>query len=225
MVTVECILNFNHVTEVLGPGGRIYFPSQLIPMIIGAFTFCRLIYLKSMKIIYPTSEPTVVEQIPVRGTVPPHPKGKEVVKDVGKLFSPPSGSSQRAVRFTPPEDQDIDPRMQNEHAWVRYIVAYLPWLSLLPRWNHDGFTLGGHNAGPQPVKDAEKRAATFSDADTLSGSPRVPEPAHRSDDQFTFSSTLPSSDATGNDKQQSQAQSRSRFWIPPLNLGRRDEAL
>lgn len=221
MLTVEFILNYNHVVAVLGPGGRIYFPSQLIPMIIGAFTFCRLIYLKFEKIRGSDVEPTIIEQAPIRGEPQPRPKGKDMLK----LFSPPSGSSQKATTFTPPEDGDIDPRMQHEHKWVRAIIAYLPWLSLLPRWNTDDFALDGRTGGPQPVKDAEKRAATLSDSDTLRGSPAAPEHRPKTDEPLQYSPSIPPPAKTTNSGRDNENQARGRFTLPRFGFERRDDTL
>src|ERR1700761_5925959 len=59
MILVECTLNYNHVKEVLGPGKRVFFPSQLIPMIIGAFSFVRLMYKLLEKWRDPNDEPSL----------------------------------------------------------------------------------------------------------------------------------------------------------------------
>jgi len=166
MVTVEFTLNYNHVVAVLGPQGRIYFPSQLIPMIIGAFTLTRLLY---KKLEYARGgddvEPTVVREATIDGPPQPMPSRKNMFK----LWAPPTSHVHPGTNHMP-EDEDVDPRMDGKPAWVRYLVAYLPWLSLLPSLqkrssNQSG--QGDHATANSPDVEAHGK----SDEDTLQGSP------------------------------------------------------
>ena len=200
MITIEMTLNYNHVDAVLGPGNRVYFPSQLIPMIIGAFSFCRLLYLKFEKIRNGDDvEPTVSYEPPIEGEPQPRPKGKDLVR----LFAPPKGVPRKASDFKDPVADDIDARVEGDKVWLRYLVAYLPWLSLLPRWQ-------SRDHGPRRVTDPEKHNG--SDQDTLRGLPdAVGQRAPIIDTPLHFSNSLiDDSDHTDRDAVQ---RSRSR-WMP-----------
>lgn len=192
MITVEFVLNYNHVDSVLGPGGRIYFPSQLIPMIIGAFSFVRLVYLKFEKIRYNEAEPTatVAREPTIEGSPQPKPKGKDLVR----LFAPPKGVPRTASDFEPPKDTDIDRRVQHDPTWLRYLVAYLPWLSLLPRWT-------GRDEVSRSPRDPEKQNDKGHNSLEDSPGPSVEGRGKRSTEPLTFSNSIASdSDATHHDR-------------------------
>ncbi|KAK5953862.1 hypothetical protein OHC33_005132 [Knufia fluminis] len=166
MITVEFSLNYNHVVSVLGPQGRIYFPSQLIPMIIGAFTLTRILYKKLEKLRGGDDvEPTVVREATVEGP----PQEMPSRRNIFKLFAPPTSHVQPRSKYVP-EDEDIDPKMDGKSAWIRYLVVYLPWLSLLfSSQNKSGShsVEGGHLSADSG--DVEGRAQSAQD--TLPGSP------------------------------------------------------
>lgn len=175
MVLVEFTLNYNHVKAVLGPGGRIYFPSQLIPMIIGAFTLCRVIYKRIEKARDPDEEPEEGERTfgPLRRIS----SGKDAIK----IFAPLTYVA-RPVRKAPPKDTDLDERMENEHLWIRYVVSIFPWLSLLPRWDSE--------AAGKPLKpqfDEEKKPDSDRSLKTLSATSDDPNLNYKVD----FSNEIP----------------------------------
>lgn len=162
MILVEFTLNYNHVKEVLGPDGRIYFPSQLIPMIIGAFTFCRVVYKRinqSIQIHRHEHRPEKGETLltPIKQI---H-SGKAFLR-----FLEPLTYVARPVKHSIPEDEEIDERMEHEYTWLRVFVSIFPWLALLSRWNSKK-TSEKTQQGPRPEFDEEKRA----DSETLRGSP------------------------------------------------------
>lgn len=130
MILVECTLNFNHVQGVLGPGGRIFFPSQLIPMIIGAFSFVRLMYRILEKWRDPDDEPSLPQDSPISGTRQEFPRGGKIYK----IFAPPTNAvhpSPAGPEDMPPEDNDMDYILVGQRPLIRYLISWLPWLSLL----------------------------------------------------------------------------------------------
>lgn len=177
MILVEFTLNYNHVKEVLGPDGRIYFPSQLIPMIIGAFTFCRVVYKRiNQSIQIHRHEHTPEKDETLFTPIKRIHSGKGVLR-----FLEPLTYVARPVKNAVPEDEDIDERMEHEHTWLRILVSIYPWLSLLSRWNSK--TSEKPQQGPRPEYDEEKRT----DEDTLRGSHTPKHQEFRVD----FSSDIP----------------------------------
>ena len=171
MILVECTLNFNHVKGVLGPGGRIFFPSQLIPLIIGCFSFLRLMYKVLEKARDPNDEPSLpMEPRPSR-TQQDFPGTKRLFK----IFAPPTNSINpppQSLEDMPPEDTDIDELVQDEPFRLRYLVTWLPWLSLLHWWNkdkqsrhnkhrRDGNVEKGRPSSPSSTLQGTPTSATF----------------------------------------------------------------
>jgi len=135
MILVECTLNFNHVKGVLGPGGRIYFPSQLIPMIIGSFSFVRLIYKMLGEWRGPDVEPSLPEDSPIPATQQEFPG----LGHIKKVFAPPTGADRPPLSSSqdmPPEDNDLDEVLVGRRPSLRYLISWLPWLSLLDRFRN-----------------------------------------------------------------------------------------
>jgi hypothetical protein len=167
MILVECTLNFNHVKEVLGPGNRIFFPSQLIPMIIGSFSFVRLIYKVLERQRDPNDEPSLPTDPRPSKTQQEFPGTKRLFK----IFAPPTNSLNPRPQLPedmPPEDTDIDELVQDEPIRLRYLVTWLPWLSLLHWWTEDS---------TQQRQDTHKRTTNLekgrphSPSSTLQGTP------------------------------------------------------
>jgi len=163
MVLVEYTLIYNHVQEVLGPGGRIYFSSQLIPMIIGAFTFCRVVYKRIEKARESDEAPEEGEK--TLRSLKRISSGKDAIKILGPLTY-----VARPVKKVPPVDADIDERMKHEHVWIRCLVSVLPWLSLLPRWNEKGTQksvrpLPDEEGKPDPCDNSEAPKDVSEDVD------------------------------------------------------------
>ncbi|OAP61464.1 hypothetical protein AYL99_03667 [Fonsecaea erecta] len=136
MILVECTLNHNHVKEVLGPDGRVFFPFQLIPLIIGCFSFVRLAYKVLEKSRDPDDEPSLPTELQPSATQQDYRGPKRLLK----IFAPPTSSFHTrppAPEDMPPEDTDIDQLAQDEPTRLRYLVTSLAWLSLLHWWSND----------------------------------------------------------------------------------------
>ncbi|OCT50383.1 hypothetical protein CLCR_07054 [Cladophialophora carrionii] len=167
MILVECTLNFNHVKAVLGPGNRIFFPSQLIPMIIGCFSFVRLMYKVLEQWRDPDDEPSLPNDPRLTGTRQEFPGTKRFFK----VFAPPTNALNRRPQLPedmPPEDTDMDELLQGEPIRLRYLVTWLPWLSLLPWW-----TKNEHKPHKRDTENVESDRS-HSPSSTLHGTPTPP---------------------------------------------------
>jgi hypothetical protein len=137
MVMIEVTLNYNHVANVLGENGRIFFPSQLIPMTIGICGFIRVAYLRFEQWRSPVdTKPSLAEDPPMPEKQSTLPKGKTFFR----MFSPgtypgPLTKGDREEELKQVfEDSDLDPDMEGKPAWWRYLVAWLPWLQAVNQW-------------------------------------------------------------------------------------------
>lgn len=169
MILVECTLNFNHVKGVLGPGGRIFFPSQLIPLIIGAFSFLRLGYRVLEKSRDPDDDPSLPANAPTFGVNQEFPGKRKLFK----LFAPPTSAVNPRPQLPqdmPPEDTDIDKLVEDEPVRLRYLVTWLPWLSLLHWWKKDEKRENVHRRTTQ-LEKGRRRSRSPSPSSTLQGTP------------------------------------------------------
>lgn len=134
-VTVEVTLNYNHVNGVLGgkhDDGQLQLPSQLLPFLIGLFSFLRTVY-------YLLREKFLTKD----NNGPTRPKEKDEATEMVEsqvIVSPvhfsPNPSKRALSDFshngTPP---DL-PRADSYHIvakspFIRLMVGWLPWLGLV----------------------------------------------------------------------------------------------
>ena len=160
MLLTEFTLNYNHIKSVLGPGGRIYFPSQLIPMIIGSVSFVRLMYklLEQRRDPLDGDDPSLPLNLTfsnrkATGSTSDPQQSFPSKKRFWKIFAPattinvsvngrvPSPALGRETTTPEPDDMDeslleaLRNRRKNP-SFLRYVVTFLPWLSLLLFLNH-----------------------------------------------------------------------------------------
>jgi hypothetical protein len=145
---IEFTLNFNNVTAVLGGphSSELHLPGQLLPLLIGAFGFVRICYLvleswRSGNDVEPslaTNQRTRLEARTLH------------TKDLPLAFSPAMKREERVRKEHEPDEVDELERRRGRAA--RYLVSWLPWLSLL-----EGFR-------DEPVMDMgkEKRWSEYS---------------------------------------------------------------
>jgi hypothetical protein len=139
MIMIEMTLNYNHVANVLGENGRIFFPSQLIPLTISVCGFFRVVYLRWEQWRNPGFKPSLADDPPVPQKQSTIPKGKSFFKmfSPGTLppgaITPGGGDVQESVKMVF-EDSDLDPDMEGQPAWWRYLASWLPWLAALRQW-------------------------------------------------------------------------------------------
>ena len=121
---VEFTLNFNHVTGVLGGRheGGLQLPSQLLPFLVGLFSFIRICY-QLFKTKLAENESTTSNLDPA-----------EVIPDAGF-------DDLQVFEGTAPIGEDGEPRLPIRSdsyqaqgpLLVRYLFAWLPWLGLVLR--------------------------------------------------------------------------------------------
>jgi len=127
ILLVELSLNFNHVTGVLGGphDNELHLPSQMLPLLIGACGLVRISYLVLMN----TRSPEDGELSQPSPMTPRAARTMHFGSDLSKVFSP--AMAREAVLRSAHDPEDID-EGQRRRSWaVRYLVAWLPWLSLL----------------------------------------------------------------------------------------------
>jgi len=173
---VEFTLNFNNVTAVLGGphDNELHLPSQLLPLLMGAFGFVRAWYLLFESWRSPgESEPSVAEPSP------PHPARTLHVRDIPLAFSPAMARNSVATSHDPNELDDL----QRGRRWpVRYLVAWLPWLSLLPFFQDDSVWNQGKRQSDQSGYSRANDKIDFAQPPLRgSGIERKPVPVHGSD--------------------------------------------
>lgn len=141
-VMVECTLNFNNVGGVLGGHGRentLALPGQLLPFVIGLFGFVQLCYTIFME-KYVNAQP---------------PEGSALVAAVEASLQPAVVGAKggngggpemtQATEYQAGPDADQQQQLQQlqhspelQRSWMlRYLVAWLPWLSLLHNFDQD----------------------------------------------------------------------------------------
>ncbi|PMD61024.1 uncharacterized protein K444DRAFT_560486 [Hyaloscypha bicolor E] len=124
---IEFTLNFNNVTAVLGGphSSELHLPGQLLPLLIGAFGFVRICYLvleswRSGNDVEPSLATNQRMRLEARTL---H------TKDLPLAFSPAMKREERVRKEHEPDEVDELERRRGRAA--RYLVSWLPWLSLL----------------------------------------------------------------------------------------------
>jgi hypothetical protein len=173
----EYTLQYNHVRQVLGVNGRIFYPSQLLPTIIGAGGLCRLAYIGMSKARAPRdNKPSLARSptMPKRKSTLPHGRG------LLKIFAPQTvrdGTPPREREAEILEDTDLDEDMIGQLAWWRYLVAWLPWLHPATHWFECHKDSDVHAQREQNEKDERRRVSDVEsrfDAELNSGPEHSP---------------------------------------------------
>ena len=128
---VELTLRWNHVKDVLGPNGNISYPAQLLPMMIGALSFLRILWLLFQRLRNPSVDSY---------------DGNEATQQKVGGSSGASTDNPRAglglLHYSPAtnaviEGEDYDDSLAlNRSPIERYTVAYLPWMSQFEFWKN-----------------------------------------------------------------------------------------
>ena len=153
---VEFTLNFNHVAAVLGGphDNELHLPAQLLPLLIGAFGFVRTCYL----LLESWRSPEDIDPSVSAPTTPLPARTMHPGRDILLAFSP---AMARASTTTSHDPNEIDELERQRSRFGRYLVAWLPWLSLLPYFRKE------------PHQDKEKR---LSDASQTFASVKLGQP-------------------------------------------------
>jgi hypothetical protein len=133
ILLIEFTLNFNNVTAVLGGphNNELHLPGQILPLLIGAFGFVRICYL----VLENWRSPSDVE--PSLATRPMTVQEARTLhaKDLTLAFSP---AMKREETMRGERDYgEVDELERGRRTPVRYLVTWLPWLSLLDYFRDD----------------------------------------------------------------------------------------
>ena len=177
---MEFTLNYNHVQSVLGWHGHIFFPSQVIPLLIGAFGFIRIAFIRFAQWRSPEDiEPSLARDptLPQRASTAPRGLGWLKVFTASRR-----GGTDPAAEH---EDGDIDPCMEDRPLWLRYLVAWLPWLALtkwicadkmaLPTFNKTYVSSQSPSLGTVPQEERKKRRETWGSDATFNFENKIEE--------------------------------------------------
>ena len=118
---VELTLNWNHVENVIGGNGHMSYPAQLLPLIIGILGFVRILY-----IVYRNYRPHRVDQVAAAE------EGQALNGLDVQVEKQTKGETHSCCSEEDPEDFDINVR--DRSLTLRYLIAWLPWLSVSELW-------------------------------------------------------------------------------------------
>ena len=121
---VELTLNWNHVENVVGNNGHMSYPAQLLPLIIGILGFVRILY-----IVYRDYRPHKVDQI----------ASAEEGQAANGLGAQPEketaeGGEDHSYCGSDEVPEDFDINVRDRSLTLRYLIAWLPWLSVSELW-------------------------------------------------------------------------------------------
>ncbi|KAM7213337.1 hypothetical protein V8F06_011285 [Rhypophila decipiens] len=136
-VTVECTLNFNHIHGVLGGkhDGGLQLPSQLLPFLVGLFSFLRICY-QIFKIKWGESPESEAAATPITAE-PPSRIGDRQMTETTRDASFDSLQDDEDGEVDPESSQPNGPPRSNSYnvarrsLAVRLLVSWLPWLGLV----------------------------------------------------------------------------------------------
>ncbi|KAH7137304.1 hypothetical protein B0J13DRAFT_677340 [Dactylonectria estremocensis] len=120
IIMVEFTLNFNHIAGVLGgrDGNALSNPGQLLPFLVGLFGFATTLYALVKEKFFPK---TVVQL---------EKTSKGGLLDTARSLSRTSSGDKARGR-------SLDQQQDKRSLFIRYLVAWMPWLSLLQRFDEE----------------------------------------------------------------------------------------
>lgn len=161
---VEVTLNKNKITGVLGSSineGGIAYPAQLLPMLIGALSLVRILFLlyRQWSRSKEAKEGNARKEFATKlGTSPQSPQVSRYTTGGGlglhTTLSPtehsfsPSAVSEGTTVVSPGQDHSSS---FDRPRYLRYLVAWLPWLSVYDLWTNPN---GGHARLPDMEDDS-----------------------------------------------------------------------
>jgi hypothetical protein len=120
-IMVECTLNFNNVMNVLGGDhdGGLQLPSQLLPFLVGFFSFIRICYQ-----LFKRRQMGLRTALDVPAGMPREEAEEPPMNSSAASSEPPHGPADRTSSWG-------DERQRKWPLVIRYLVAWLPWLGLV----------------------------------------------------------------------------------------------
>lgn len=209
-VMAECTLNFNHVGGVLGGFGRentLALPGQLLPFLIGLFGFCQLCYTIFMEKYVNAQPPEGAALVAaIEASLQPAVVGAAKGGDGGAVAEKAPSTEQPSANGDQQQQEQEQERERQEQeqqqqppelqrSWMlRYLVAWLPWLSLLQNYDKDLLEQGisRHGTGFDSVlgSPASATVSAFSPmASTFAASPLASPTMQRKTGTFSSSRT------------------------------------
>jgi hypothetical protein len=141
VLMVELTLGYNHATAVLGgpDDNELHLPSELLPLMIGAFSFLRTCWLKFEEWRSPSNpDPSIAVDDDGDDDLPARARRSRTMRLGVRVFQAFSESlAADAGRRAEHEAEELDRLERGRPTPERYLVAWLPWLSLLKRWRND----------------------------------------------------------------------------------------
>jgi hypothetical protein len=131
---VEFTLTFNHITAVLGGphDNELHLPSELLPLLMGAFGFVRICWLKFEDWRSPgDTDPSLAKS----DDLPHRSRTLRFGKRMLQVFS--ASLAKDEARKAEHDANEVDELEKNKSRISRYLVAWLPWLSLLKHWRNE----------------------------------------------------------------------------------------
>jgi len=164
VTAVEFTLNYNHVKSVLGgPNSQLHLPTQLIPFLLGVFGFLRVVWLK-IKEMRDFDEKDAFHAPPSRRSSssrrqPPRPLSGGA--SLFQLFSP-ALVTYKPKQYSEDEAEEAQSGLMRRSIFIRYLVAWMPWLSLVGNLRRESHPLAG-----APLKSPDPRSSPRFDRDDI----------------------------------------------------------
>jgi hypothetical protein len=132
-VLLEMTLTENHMLQTLVKWGNIAFPAQLVPLLVGVLSFARVLWLIFLEWLDTDDEAASGEE---QGHPSTHPHRSAYAKSMrGGLRLLPPWTKARRDRPVAVKPENMQDRHKPTH--FRYLVGYLPWLSVFPFWRRE----------------------------------------------------------------------------------------
>jgi hypothetical protein len=156
MLKIEFTLNFNHVGMVLGGPGddEIELPAQMLPLLIGVFSFVRVSWL--------TWSAHRAEE------------GSPAIANDG-LDGPKPALAADAPQPEMHDGDELDPHFRGRGVFARYFVAMMPWFSLL---DHFGANMRAKDEERLFKARPDEPEKSLSVSSTVNSSPMLPRKTH-----------------------------------------------
>ncbi|KAL5322090.1 hypothetical protein ACEPPN_010059 [Leptodophora sp. 'Broadleaf-Isolate-01'] len=172
---IEFSLNFNNATAVLrgrDNGNELHLPAQLLPLLIGTFGLVRVLYLVVRSKRSPEdTEPSLLD------TYSPKRSRTLKVRNLLLAFSPAMSRDSTITKYDPDEVDELE-RGRPWH--VRYLVAWLPWLSILKYFKDNPKVMKGERLSYRSYQSGLSQEYQMVD---LAQPPKLGERKHENADQ------------------------------------------
>jgi hypothetical protein len=142
--------------QTLAKWGNIAFPAQLIPLLVGVLSFARVLWLILSDWVESREgkDASNEEQVSTR-----HARGTKFLRGIIRLLPPWTDAPPRG---RPVVVGHVDKRDRHKPIHYRYLVGYLPWLSVFPFWKRELRDIENPSAQETLKEEAEVRNADAS---------------------------------------------------------------